>query len=123
MEGCPVNPSAGTAQGSSTFHSRQQGADLSQICQKTHHSQEGCITYLEGGTCVQGRSSTEPAGGAGEVGIPGLVDQAGGGSPGLGLPQMMEPIGCLCIQPHTEVVEEEPLNLWSTCWPVWGVSS
>lgn len=68
-------------------------------------------SHLESGCGVEGGRATEPARGAGEVGVPGLVDQPGGGRPGLGLPQVVEPIGCLSIQAHTEVVVEQPLNL------------
>lgn len=68
-------------------------------------------TNLEGGSGVEGRGTAEPSGGTAEVGVPGLVDEAGGGGPGLGLPQVVEAIGCLCIQPHTEVVVEQPLHL------------
>ena len=74
--------------------------------------------YLEGSRGVEGGCPTEPARGAGEVGIPRLVDQAGRSCPGLGLPEVVEAVGRLCIQPHAEVVEEEPLHLWSTCRPV-----
>lgn len=68
-------------------------------------------TYLEGGSSVEGRGAAEPSGGTAEVGVPGLVDEAGGGCPGLGLPQVVEAIGCLRIQPHTEVVVEQSLHL------------
>ncbi len=49
--------------------------------------------YLEGGSGVEGRGTAEPAGGAAEVGVPGLIDEPGGGGPRPGLPQMVEPIG------------------------------
>ena len=67
--------------------------------------------HLEVGSCVEGRGEAEPAGGAAEVGVPGLVDEAGGGRPGAGLPQVVEPIRCPSIQPHTEVVVEQALHL------------
>ena len=68
-------------------------------------------TDLEAGSGVEGRGAAEPASGTAEVGIPGLVDEAGGGCPSLGLPQVVEPIGCLGIQPHTEVVVKQPFHL------------
>ena len=67
--------------------------------------------YLEGGSGVKRRGAAEPARGAAEVGVPGLVDQPRGGGPGRGLPQVVEPIGCLGVQPHTEVVVEQPFHL------------
>ena len=81
------------------------------------HSRYG-VMYLEGSRGVEGGGPAEPARGAGEVGVPRLVDQAGWSCPGLGLPEVVEAVGSLCIQPHAEVVEEEPLHLWSTCRPV-----
>lgn len=71
-------------------------------------------THLKVGGCVEGRGAAEPAGGAAEVGVPGLVDEAGGGGPGPGLPQVVEPIRCPGIQPHTEVVVEQALHLQSS---------
>lgn len=68
-------------------------------------------SHLEASCGVEGRGAAEPAGSTAEVGVPGLVDEAGGGGPGPGLPQVVEPIGCLSVQPHTEVVVEQPLHL------------
>ena len=49
--------------------------------------------YLQGSSGIEGWGTAEPAGGAAEVGVPGLIDQSRGGGPRPGLPQMVEPIG------------------------------
>ena len=71
-----------------------------------------CVgTHLEGSCGVDGWGAAEPASSTAEVGIPGLVDEAGWRRPGLRLPQVVKPIGCLGVQPHTEVVVKQPFHL------------
>ena len=52
---------------------------------------------LEASCGVERRGTAEPARGAAEIGIPGLVDEPRRCSPGFGLPQMVKPISCLRI--------------------------
>lgn len=68
-------------------------------------------THLEGNLAAHGRRVAEPAGGAAEVGVPALVDGAGGRGPGPLLPQAVEAIRCLCVQAHAVVVPEQALDL------------
>lgn len=53
----------------------------------------------------------EPAGGAGEVRVPGLIDHAPAGRPRVLLPQAVEAVGRLGIHAQAEVVPEQPLHL------------
>ncbi len=78
-------------------------------CNKWHRLGSG--GHLEADLVADGGRIAEPAGGAGEVAVPALVDHAAGGRPGALLPQAVEAIRRLRVQAHTVVVPEQALHL------------
>lgn len=67
--------------------------------------------HLEGGLAAQGGRGAEPAGGAGVVGVPGLVDHAPAGGPGVLLAHAVEAVGGLGVHAQAEVVPEQAAHL------------
>ena len=81
-------------------------------CSHLHAAAQSCpAPHLEGHGVSDGLGAAEPAAGAAIIGVPGLVDHPAGGSPWLGLSQVVEAVGSRGVHANGEVVPKQPFHL------------